>query len=74
MKIPSDVTRADIIIAMEPYMLGLHAERNRQIMARRLFDGLTFEQLAEEFELSDRQVKNIVYKSSTKIFKHIPIK
>lgn len=46
-------------------------ERNRKIIKRRLLDGICYEPLAEEFSLSVRQVKNIVYKSEIKIFKHV---
>lgn len=43
-------------------------ERNRRILKRRLIDGVCFEPLAEEFDLSVRQVQNIVYKGQEKIF------
>lgn len=46
---------------------GRNAERNRKIVKRKLLDGLTYEQVAEEFELSVRQVKYIVYKCRDKI-------
>ena len=49
----------------------IHSERNRKILKRRLIDGIYFESLAEEFGLSVRQVKNIVYKSEDILFKHI---
>ena len=45
--------------------------RNRDIIKRRLFDGLTYERLAEEFELSTQQIKNIVYKCQDIIFRHL---
>ena len=45
-------------------------ERNRRILKRRLIDGVHFEKLAEEFELSVTQVKNIVYKNRTRILQH----
>lgn len=48
----------------------IHNERDRRILKRRLIDGICFEPLAEEFDLSVRQVKAIVYKSETKLFKH----
>ena len=38
-------------------------ERNRNLLKRRLLDGVTYERLAEEFDLSTQQVKSIVYKS-----------
>ena len=47
----------------------IHSERDRRIMQRRLIDGIRFEPLAEEFDLSVRQVKRIVYKYSDKIFR-----
>lgn len=48
----------------------IHSERDRAIMKRRLIDGLTFEKLAEEFDMSVRQIKRIVYKCSECLFKH----
>ena len=37
-------------------------ERDRNILKRRILDGIHYEPLAEEFDLCERQVKNIVYK------------
>ena len=45
-------------------------ERNRALLKRRLIDGIKFERLAEEFDLSVRQTKNIVYRGEKKIFRH----
>lgn len=47
------------------------SERDRAIMKRRLIDGICYEPLAEEFDLSVKQIRNIVYKNEKKIFKHI---
>ena len=49
----------------------IHSERDRKIMKRRLIDGICFEPLAEEFDMSVRQIKSIVYRESVKLFKHI---
>lgn len=49
----------------------IHSERDRAIMKRRLIDGLTFEMLAEQFELSSRQVNRIVYKNLAVVIKYI---
>ena len=46
-------------------------ERDRRILKRRLIDGICYEPLAEEFCLSVRQVKNIVYKGEEIIFSKI---
>lgn len=50
----------------------IHSERDRAILCRRLVDGICFEPLAEEFGLSVRHVKTIVYKSEEILFKHLP--
>lgn len=49
----------------------IFSERDREILKRRLLDGICFEPLAIEFDLSVQQVKTIVYKTSEKLFKHI---
>ena len=49
----------------------IKSERDRNILKRRLIDGTCFEPLAEEFNLSVRQIKNIVYKSEAILIKHI---
>lgn len=50
----------------------IHSERDRKILERRLIDGITFERLAEEFDLSVRRVKTVVYNGQVQIFRHIP--
>ena len=50
----------------------IHSERDRKILERRLIDGITFEKLAEEFDLSVRCTKTIVYRCQTEIFRHVP--
>lgn len=47
--------------AIDERIIGRNAERDRKILKRRLIDGLTFERLAEEFELSTKQITRIVY-------------
>ena len=46
-------------------------ERDRAILKRRLLDGICYEPLAEEFDLSVQQVKNVVYKAMEKLIKHL---
>lgn len=48
----------------------IHSERDRNILCRRLIDGITFERLAEEFEMSPRQIRSIVHKNENILFKH----
>ena len=42
-------------------------ERNRKIIKRRLLDGITLERVAEEFDMSVAQIKNIVNKGLSTI-------
>lgn len=49
----------------------IFSERDRLILKRRLLDGICYEPLAEEFNLSVRQIKNIVYRSENRIFSHM---
>lgn len=49
----------------------IFSERDRAMVKRRLLDGLTFEKLAEEFDISDRQEKNIIKKCQQRLFAHI---
>ena len=49
----------------------IHSERDRKILKRRLIDGICYEPLADEFDMSVRQMKDIVYKAEAKLFKHI---
>ena len=46
-------------------------DRHRMILADRLFNGTTYERLAEKYDLSTQQVKNIVYKAMDRLEKHL---
>ena len=62
-----DIPRSEIEHLIDEWILN---KRDREIMKRRLLDGVHFEPLSEEFDLSVRQIKNIVYKGELKIFRH----
>ena len=62
--------KSELDALIEQWIIGKNAERNRAVVRRRLFDGITFEKLAEEFDLSVRQTKNIVYTCERIIFSH----
>ena len=46
-------------------------ERHRLILSDRLFNGTTYERLAEKYDLSTQQVKNIVYKAMDRLERHL---
>lgn len=62
-------TNSQISLLIEEY---IHSERDRMILYRRLVDGITFERLAEEFQMSPRQIRTIVHKNEEILFKHCP--
>jgi len=45
----------------------VHSERDRAILKRRLIDGIKYEAIAEEFDLSVRHVKTIIYRAEKTI-------
>ena len=49
----------------------IHNERDRKILERRLIDGITFETLAEEFDISVSQVKRIGWKNTEILSRHV---
>jgi hypothetical protein len=65
------ITSKDIDAAIDLYIVGRHAERNRKILKRRMIDGICFEPLAEEFDMSVSQIKRIVYKNQIIIHKYL---
>lgn len=45
----------------------IYNERDRAMIKRRMLDGITYEKLAEEFDMSVRQVKRICEKATNQI-------
>ena len=66
-----DLSRTEIEFAIDEWIVGKNAERDRKVIRRRLIDGVTFERLAEENELSVSQAKRIVWKWSEIVFQHL---
>lgn len=49
----------------------IFSERDRKILKRRLLDGITYERLEDEFQMSVRNLKNIVYNAEKILIKHV---
>lgn len=64
----ADISNDELSELIDKWIKG---ENVRAILKRRLIDCICFETLAEEFDLSVRQTKNIVYKAEQQLFKHI---
>lgn len=52
-----NMKNSEIIYLIDEY---IHSERDRALMKRRFVDGICYEPLAEEFDLSTVQTKRIV--------------
>ena len=69
--IPENLSKTEIDRLIDEWIIGKNAQRDREILRRRLFDGISFEIIAMEYDMSVRQIKNIVYKGERKIYSHI---
>ena len=63
-----DASRTDISNAIDEW---IHNEKYRAILKRRMLDGICYEPLAEEFDMSVRQIKNIVGKYQDIVLFHL---
>lgn len=68
MRIPTELSRSEVEHLIDEWIFS---ERDRAIMKRRLLDGICFFPLAEEFDMSERQIKNIVYKCEERLSRHV---
>lgn len=68
MKREFDLSRSELSALIDEWIFN---ERDRKILKRRLLDGICYEPLAEEFNLSVTQIKDIVYRSQKTLFKRI---
>lgn len=65
-----EYTNSQIRLLIDEY---IHSERDRAILKRRLIDGVCFEPLAEEFDISVRHCKSLVYKGQETLFRHLSV-
>ena len=56
---------SDIQIIINEY---IHSVRDRAILCLRFVDGKTYERIAEDVDMSPRQIQNIVRKNEKTIF------
>ena len=57
--------------AREAIAEHIHSQRDRIILEKRLIDGLTMERIAEDMEMSPRQIRSIIHKQEEILFKHL---
>lgn len=49
----------------------IHNAKYRDILLSRYIDGLTYERIAERFDMSAQQIKTIVYKAQAKLLRYL---
>ena len=64
----TEYSNSQIAMLIDEY---IHSERDRKILKRRFIDGICYEPLADEFDMSVRQIKNIVYRQEKRLFSKI---
>lgn len=64
----TEYTNSQISHIIDEY---IHNERDRAILKRRYIDGICFEPLSEEFNLTPKQIRNIITKHEAVLFKHL---
>ena len=70
MKIPptTDIPRSEWETLIDEWIFN---EIHRGMLKRNLLDGRTYEQIAEEFDLSSRQVARVIPKLQDRLFRHM---
>ncbi|MEE1138192.1 MAG: hypothetical protein U0M02_06915 [Acutalibacteraceae bacterium] len=63
-----DISRSEWEILIDEWIFD---ETHRKMLKRNLLDGRTYEQIAEQFGMSSRQVARLIPKLQDKLFKRI---
>ena len=63
-----DLSNSEISFLIDQWIRNA---RDRAILKDRLINIMTFERLAEKYNMSDRQIKNIVYKAIDRLERHM---
>ena len=66
----ADISNDVIAAVIDKWVKG---ERNREIMKRRLIDHITYERIADEFDMSPRYIKTLIYKLEMIVYKHLGV-
>lgn len=63
-----NITNSHIKEAITEY---IHDKRHREVLLLRYVDGYTYEMIAEIVDMSTSQIKRIIYKNESVLFKHL---
>lgn len=63
-----DLSRSDIVKLIDEYIF---VARDREIAKARWIDGMTFDEIAEKFDMSPRQIKTIIRNARERVLNHV---
>lgn len=49
----------------------IHSKRDREVLEKVYIEGITQERIAEDMDMSVRQIQNIIYKHQNTLFMHL---
>ena len=74
MKVESlGLSASELSNLIDEWIVGNHAERDREILKAKLIHGRSLYQLSDQFDLSQTQIKNILRKRQIEFFSKVSI-
>ena len=67
-----DLGKNGVDALIEEWIIGKNSASERATLRHRLFDGLTFEQIAEKIDRTPKQTRTIYHRAENRLLKHIP--
>lgn len=64
-------SRDEVVHIIEQWVIGPNAERDRRILVRALVDGVPYEPLEEELQVSVSTIKRVISKNAYRVLKHV---
>lgn len=69
----NDLTNSQLTNIIDEYVRGFKADRNKSMLKSKLITGMTYEEVAEEYDMSVRQVKYIISNTLQMIVTHLRV-
>lgn len=67
-----DLGKNGVDALIEEWIIGKNSAIERATLRHRLFDGLTFEQIAEKIDRTPKQARTIYHRAENRLIKHLP--
>lgn len=70
-KLIKGYSKSQLNEAIEEWIIGRNAVRNREILKKKLVDGISYMAIADEYDLSLKRTKTIVREGTHIIIEHL---